>query len=347
MFVKINSIVESCDRMRKIRKIILIVLILMISILLSLLYKSKMNIENVNISERGEFAENIINLSKFIKDKCNNEKNSNTSITKLYTIKNGLQNPILKGYFPFLKNGKIEVNDNCDLRINIRNDRFKAVKGFVDFNITITELSDKIIENLEFYYLGDSLMEGQGNNYRGISYYMSKLYNTYTSKDYSKAMSLLTKPTGALTIQEQFDKFVDRLLASSEYSENTVIIFDGGVNDLYYKDIYKLRFNGTGNISNDYIVALKNSFNRLLDVQTKRQIEQPIIYMLPYGKDLLTFINSYASEFLSNKNILILNLNDILLEEDIYPDKVHIQESGYKKIVKTIYEMLDEYYKKG
>ena len=75
---------------------------------------------------------------------------------------------------------------------------------------------------------------------------MNKEYNTRTSKDYSKAMSLLTKPVGALTIQEQFDKFIDRILASSEYSDDTVIMFDGGVNDLYYANLYGLKFDGTG-----------------------------------------------------------------------------------------------------
>lgn len=344
MFATIKSIVESCDSMKIIR-IILIILIPTFLGMIILLYNYK-NETKVIISERGEFTENIINLSKKLKDTCNEEKLNNLSITKLYTFKNGIQIPNIKSYFPFLENGKIEVDDSCNLRMNVSNDNFKAVKGFVDFNITITELSDNFIENLEFYYLGDSLMEGQGNNYRGISYYMTKEYNTYTSKDYSKAMSLLTRPINVLTIQEQFDKFVDRLSASSEYSEDTVIIFDGGVNDLYYANLYGLKFDGTGNVSNDYIVALKRSFDILLEIQKLRQVDQPIIYMIPYGygKDLLTVINTHANEYLNHKNIIILDLNDIFVDEDIYPDGIHIQESGYKKMSKKIYQLLEEYY---
>lgn len=173
----------------------------------------------IDLARMNTFKISIGNVVKAVEQKCQLEMLKSNEVTNLYVFENGKSSIDLDMKGPLPDSGKIYVDSDCNVKINVIDEKFKAVKAYDDDEVIVMELSKDFIENLEFYYLGDSLIEGYGNNYRGISYYMESTYNTYTAKDYSISGSFLTQPSEKLTIYSQFTNMLNRMGVSATYGK--------------------------------------------------------------------------------------------------------------------------------
>ena len=333
--------------MKNISNYIKLLVVILIVVIIFLFAKGKTSSANED-TLLSLTTQNIINV---IKHECKETKVLKKEYTDMYILSDGNLVPDLGIKKLTNLSGIIYVNDYCNLKVNIYNDEYRITKGYKekDIKMVINDKND-FIKNLEFYYAGDSIIEGYGNNFHGIAKNLEETYGAYTVEDYSVSGSYLVKPAGAASIQTQIFDMVNHQNSSEDYGRNSVVIFNGGCNDFFNAQGLKITYDNKDNGLMDYSNALRKSFDEILSVSQAKQIEAPIIYVFPYVEmdiDKYNFwyniTKSIIDEY-NNDNIILVKADRYLIRDDLLDDGIHVRESGYQKLAKVIYNILEEYY---
>ena len=221
--------------------------------------------------------------------------------------------------------------------------------------IDMTKVVNKM-KDLKMYVAGDSIMEGYGNDYKALSDYLVGNYGVPKGKvkDYSISGAYLTNKGPAnsvVPIQKQISNMLARIHESTTESENSVIIFDGGGNDVLNYVAQGITMTNSGDADSDILSALANSVGAISAMQTEKNFKSPIVYIQPMITAGDTGVNTAWSQATKQlfdasdlDNLVYIDCNTLLTADDIQSDGVHIKDSGYKKICNEIAYKLCTYY---
>lgn len=235
--------------------------------------------------------------------------------------------------------------------------------GTLNFDISYAQLNGidmtKVVgkmKNLKVYLAGDSIIEGYGNDYKGVADYLTGNYGVRNSniKDYSTSGAYITNkaPDNVVTpIQKQIGNMLARVNASSTENENSVIIFDGGGNDVLNYATQGITMTNSGDADSDILSAFSNCVGAISSAQSAKGFTAPIVYIQPMITAGDTGVNtawSSATKTLADNsglsNLIYIDCNTLLTTDDLQADGVHIKDSGYKKICNAIALELCQHY---
>lgn len=234
-----------------------------------------------------------------------------------------------------------------------------AYRGTLRFNISCTSgvstytTKANFMNTLKFYGAGDSIMEGHGNNYNGVLNNIVNLYGGTILKDYSQSGAYITKLGDAniSDIQTQ----VGRVLARAQFEpfdEKTVLIFDGGGNDVMNMGTTGGTFNDCdGDTDNDVLSAFANVYGSVKAIKDTQAPNAPIVFIIPAMENTLGtdgsagFISGFK-EVANNagSDLIVIDCHEFITSTDFTNDGLHLNQSGYNKLTKEIVDALYEYY---
>ena len=232
-------------------------------------------------------------------------------------------------------------------------------------NATTNQKQEKNLDGKTIAFIGDSLIEGYGNDNKGFDYYLKQYLPNNTYINNSKSGSTITDNSGN-------DNIVMINQAKSLNGNPDMIIFDGGANDIIgyalgflntesKKDIGSVDMSTQtvsegDSVINDFeevVLELKNRFPNaelyyiqpfLLDSQTISYLTNDSQSMkeIRQRRDLLY---SEIQKMCIKWNIKYIDLTESV--KDIsqsyrQSDWIHINENGYKILTENLYKKLKE-----
>jgi len=236
------------------------------------------------------------------------------------------------------------------------------ILGLVIFAIIIgIKLSVKL-DGMTFVFLGDSLIEGYGNDNKGVDYYLSEYLPNSMLINNSKSGSTITDNTGTDNI------ILINQIKSLEINPD-IIIFNGGANDImgyaleYLNNDLKKEIGivdpNLNNISGDTVIG--DLEEAIIEMQ-KEYPEAKLCYVQMFLMDDATIniitndeekkleIKKRRNEFYGQIEILCQKRNvDYIDVTDKFvgtgtkyrqDDGIHLRENGYKLIVPYILDEL-------
>lgn len=215
-----------------------------------------------------------------------------------------------------------------------------------------------VIENLELFGAGDSVMEGFANGYKGVLDTMAVSYRAPIGRDDSSSGAFITKEgTEEVTdIQAQTGMILGRI---GTYTEDTVFIFDGGGNDLMEYQTKteasqptNITLNNWGHPDTDIGSAYISVVSAVDALQDAAGVEAPIIFIQhdlsrqvgSSYNDAWKFTFDSAKASMALPNVIHIDVNTICSNEDYQADNIHLKQSGYDKIATAISDALYDYY---
>lgn len=234
-------------------------------------------------------------------------------------------------------------------------------QGQLNFQINCHEDTDltpakfDLIRSLDFYGAGDSVMEGYGNDYIGVLDTLSNTYAAAINKDYSISGSFLTNSgtNNTIGIQQQLGTALARI-GTEGYTDKTVLVFDGGGNDMiaYGQGGSNITIQNMDSPDTDIAAAFSNCWGSITGMQTTHGVTAPVVFIIPkFTGEALNDTNTALQSVIlsletmaSDNRLLIIDCNDILADSDIQDDNIHVKASGYTKISKAIVNALYDYY---
>ena len=284
----------------------------------------KPNVGNIIYSDsKSEFKRNVSTVIKEVQKQCYRSIKNEEKLIARYIFSDGISSSELNKDIDFEIDGNIYVNSDCRIKMDITDGIYVATKNYADDKIFVENETNKhLMENLELYYFGDSLIEGYLNDYNGVAHYMEELYDTYTVKDYSVSGSFLTAPNGVGSINAQFSVLMSRLENIPMYSNNIVIVFNGGTNDFMYKNVRSVSFDAEGSEEMDFYLSLKKYINSLKEIQEIKKVNAPIVYLLPRLRIDSNDYNEWIKktkrclDSLQVENLIVIDSNEVLEDSD-------------------------------
>lgn len=107
-----------------------------------------------------EFAKIVNNTVDSLKENCIKQKQNNEDIIKLYNFKDGEIIPNIDDIKELPRNGIIELNDSCDISVNVSNEYFLATKTIDEDEITVLYGKKS---NYKAYKIGDKIKFDPGD----------------------------------------------------------------------------------------------------------------------------------------------------------------------------------------
>ena len=227
--------------------------------------------------------------------------------------------------------------------------------GQLNFTVNCTEnlgdLLDKIalMNQVDLYVMGDSVMDGTigtAGQYYGTAEAIDNLYGTNTYKSYAVAGAYITNDNLYMaSVQQQAKALKIRVGDSRLYNEHTVIVFDGGGNDI--KHILE---DADAEIDNedigDAFGAVMSTINSLFD-EFDVDYTTPVVYVIPKTKQLddeFDFIED-GVKYMQQRypNLILVDCREFLTEADL-GDYVHPNKAGQTKMAHAIVDAIYEFY---
>lgn len=244
----------------------------------------------------------------------------------------------------------IEANNELDSRIN------NKIENEADVNSEYNNLDGKTIA-----FLGDSLIEGYGNDYKGFEYYIqSRLPNSKIINN-SRSGSTVTDNSGT-------DNIIMLNQVKTLTGEPDIIIFNGGINDVIgygleflnndlKKDIGEVKLDEATpktTVMGDFeevIIQLKEKYpNAQLCYLQLFLMDDETLEKITKSKDNIPDIKLRRDEFYNQikilckkNNVKYIEISDNSIEtEKKYrqDDWIHLKEEAYETITPYILESL-------
>lgn len=223
----------------------------------------------------------------------------------------------------------------------------------------INEVSEKTLEGKTIAFIGDSLIEGYGNDFHGFDFYLAKSLPNTNFINNAKSGSTITdnSGTGNIIMLNQ---------AKTLEGNPDIIVFDGGANDIMgyslgflnqdlKKEIGRVGENGETVISDleEVILELKERFSNaklcyfqafLLDDETISHLTQDenAKNEIKARRDIFY---EEVQKMCTKWNIQYLDVSDKFVgTETAYrkDDWIHINEAGYELLTPYLLEKLKE-----
>lgn len=259
------------------------------------------------------------------------------------------------------------VSTNGTLTVTGTPEKGTTYKGTMEFLIECSASGSDYINkvnlfsNLKFYGAGDSIMEGHGNNYKGVLDYLTESYGGTILNDYSISGTFLSidgveaidgEPEVLTPIPYQLAKAVSRS-SFEPWDDNTVIIFDGGGNDILNMDRAGTTLDATptefgDNPSLDIVDAFAVTYSMIDTERADSDADALIVFLVPVFRDVLGTETEYAAKIKNIasecENLVYVDFNEFIELEDFQSDGIHLKDSGYKKVTKAIGEAIYKHY---
>lgn len=219
----------------------------------------------------------------------------------------------------------------------------------------MTQAKFDLIRTLDFYGAGDSIMEGYGNNYIGVLDNLANTYSAKINKDYSISGSFLTNSgdNGTIGIQKQISNALARLDVEG-YTNNTVLVIDGGGNDIlkFGQGGSSITVQNMDNPDTDIAAAFSTCWGAITAMQTQKGANAPVVVIVPKlkGEELrdtnaaLQSVFTSLQAMASDERFILIDCNNIITDDDILSDNIHMNANGYAKVNKAIVDALYDYY---
>lgn len=219
----------------------------------------------------------------------------------------------------------------------------------------MTQAKFDLIRSLDFYGAGDSIMEGYGNNYTGVLDTLSSTYGAKINKDYSISGSFLTNSgdNGTIGIQKQISNALARLDVEG-YTNNTVLVIDGGGNDIlkFGQGGSSITIQNMDNPDTDIAAAFSSCWSAITAMQTQKGANAPVVVIVPKFKGealrdtnaALQSVFTSLKAMVSDERFVLIDCNNIITDDDILNDDIHMNANGYAKVNKAIVDALYDFY---
>lgn len=155
-------------------------------------------------------------------------------------------------------------------------------KVILNENSITIEQAKKSLDNKTIAFIGDSLIEGYGNDYKGFDFYLSKYLPNTSFVNNSKSGSTITNNSGD-------DNIIMINQARTLQGNPDIIVLDGGANDiigyaLEFLNIEKIKIIGTSeNIQKEESVL--SDFSEVISTLKERFPKAQICYLQPFCLD--------------------------------------------------------------
>lgn len=209
------------------------------------------------------------------------------------------------------------------------------------------------MRNKNFILIGDSIMHGAGNEYNSFDYYLNQEYDTRSKKYCASGSTLI--PTEQFQTEGRdwiwqlvFDFRHDVKHKKVKVTKDTVILLDGGINDILMfadKDEFKVGSKYSADDGNTVLPELDKVIQYIRDIPELK--EAMIIVVLPpnqgtvLGNSLIGMYNYNVKQMCKKySDVRILELDKIMEIDEDTDDQLHPNESGYKKSIPSIVELV-------
>lgn len=237
--------------------------------------------------------------------------------------------------------------------------------GALDFQVNCAEnlgnLMEKVamMKNLDIYTLGDSIIDGFTSwetSFYGTAEALNNLYGVKSFKEYAVSGATLTEvSTWFPNVTQQIQAAYSRITGNKEgYNSNTVIIMDGGVNDIMLEkdtpDDYNITINNwtDDKASGHYDVSASLSYLcYYIDNVLGTDVNAPFIYVIPRCDaanaelDILKACIVHLQD--THPDLIVIDCRDFITDADT-EDFIHLNASGQTKLAHKIVDALYDYY---
>lgn len=227
------------------------------------------------------------------------------------------------------------------------------------------EIVENDLKGKSIAFIGDSLIEGYGNDFKGFDYYLSQELPNTNFINNSKSGSTVTDNSGD-------DNIVMINQAQSLEGNPDIIVFDGGANDIIgyslgflnndlKKNIGTVNMNDTSVTEEDSVIQ---DFEEVIEVLKTKFPNAKLCYLQPFLLDAETVRNltndiDAQNEIISRRDYMFSEIQKMCIKWKIdyldvsnefkdtgltyrNDDWIHINEAGYKILILDILQKLKE-----
>ena len=238
-------------------------------------------------------------------------------------------------------------------------------QNVVSNTVIINEVQENTLENKTIAFIGDSLIEGYGNEFHGFDYYLAKDLPNTNFINHSKSGSTITDNSGT-------DNIIMLNQAKTLTENPDIIVFDGGANDIMGYALGFLNQDlkkeiGTVDLTSQTISNGETVISDLEEVVLELKNKFPnakLCYLQPFLLDdetisHLTEEDNAKQEIASRRDIFYQEVQKMCTKWNIeyfdlsshftgtgttyrQDDWIHIKEAGYELLSPYLLEKLKE-----